>query len=271
MLVQIEITTHCNYGCFYCAGRDMPQKHMAMHDFVTILDRLSPGIHHLSLQGEGEPTTHPQFWDMVQLARERGYVPYTITNGSRLDPELIGKYFSELGISIDTLDPDEAERIGRFKLSQMLTNLQRLLASYDPSKITVHTVDYGQDFESVKAFIHTHGIGGHVIQPLQVKDDYAYRYANRIPAASQEYSYRCRHIEQPTMRFYTITGIEMPCCFMKDANQFISTADIKETLARREVPAPCSGCGEIRRREGDGKTGRSGVIVKFTSTAKRAN
>lgn len=38
--VQIEVTTHCNMSCFYCAGRTMSQRHIAFDLFESILARL---------------------------------------------------------------------------------------------------------------------------------------------------------------------------------------------------------------------------------------
>lgn len=253
MFVQIEITTHCNYRCFYCAGRDMPQKHMEMTRFVGILDCLPAGKHRVSLQGEGEPTTHPQFWNMVQLVRERGHAPYTITNGSRLEPDRVAEHFPSIGISIDTLDPDEAECIGRYKLAQTLAGLKRFLASYDPARVVIHTVDYGQDLAPVKALVKACRIGRHIIQPLQTKNDYAYRYPGRVRSRDiEDYSCRCRYIEQSRMRYYNIAGIEMPCCFIKDTSHFVSADVIRESLWRHEIPASCRGCREITQRRQTG-------------------
>ena len=41
MFHQIEITTKCNFRCFYCAGRTMPQRHMTEATMNDILARLN--------------------------------------------------------------------------------------------------------------------------------------------------------------------------------------------------------------------------------------
>jgi MoaA/NifB/PqqE/SkfB family radical SAM enzyme len=246
MNVQIEIGTHCNFKCFYCVGRDMPQRYMPMETFSAILDRLPPGRHRVSLQGEGEPTTHPHFWEMVALLKARGAIPYTITNASVIDPRRAAREFPKIGVSLDTVDPSEGRRIGRYKLERVMENVEALVQAYgDPAKVIVHTVDYGQDIAPVRQWLTGLGITKHYPQPLQSKDDYAYRYPDKVPRNRPECRYRCRYVEAPIMLYYDIQGVEMPCCFIKDSAKFVSTEEIRASLARREVPDCCSGCREL--------------------------
>jgi len=60
VFAQIEVTTICNFDCYYSAGRDMEQRHMEMDVFARILTRFAPftGMT-VSLQGEGAQTLHP--------------------------------------------------------------------------------------------------------------------------------------------------------------------------------------------------------------------
>jgi MoaA/NifB/PqqE/SkfB family radical SAM enzyme len=250
MHIQIEITTRCNYQCFYCAGRDMPQTHMAWLLFNTILHNLPAGRHRISLQGEGEPFWHPRFWDMVDRIVQCGHTPHTITNGSHLDVERIAQYFPKIGISIDTIDPGEANRIKRYNVRNVLHNLHRLLQVYPPERILIHTVDYGQDLQPLAVYLRSLGITKHIVQPLQEKDDYAYRYSDLLPQrAPGHYTYHCRYITAPLMRYYNVDGIEMPCCFIKDVSQFLSTDHIRRDLEAGTVPATCRGCREIYTTE----------------------
>lgn len=246
MTVQIEITTRCNYACFYCAGRDMVQEHMSWQVFEDILGRVPPGRRAISLQGEGEPTTHPRLWDMAAEVRCRGHVPYTITNGSWRRVELIARHFPTVGISLDTLDAGEAERIGRHNLGRVLKNLEKLQSRMDARRIIIHTADYGQPLQPLRDFVTARGFRRHIVQPLQVKDDYACRYRDRIPLRPlHRATYRCRYVERPLMRYYDIRGVEMPCCHINDCSKFLSVERIRESLARREVPQSCAGCREI--------------------------
>lgn len=246
MRAQIEITTICNFRCVYCAGRDMPQEHMPWERFASILERLPPSADVVSLQGEGEPTAHPQFWKMVAAVRATGRHAYTITNASLIDVRRASRLFPEIGVSIDTLDAEEASRIGRYKLERVLQRFEALVELMGTSRVLVHTVAMGQDLQPLRAYLAQLGIKRHVIQPLNSKDDYAYRYpggAQRIEL--QRYHHRCQYIEHGLMRYYSIQGQEMPCCFIKDASKFISTEHVATELAARRVPASCTGCRQI--------------------------
>lgn len=251
MFFQIEITTKCNYRCFYCAGRQMPQRHMKQEVFDGILNGMPGGRHTVSLQGEGEPTVHPRFWALVDQVARRGHIPYTITNGSLIEPELAHRRFPNLGVSLDTLDATEAQRIGRLKLPEMLANLNTLIRVMGPGRIVLHTVDTGQDLSPVKRYARAHGLR-HLIQPLQRKDDYARLYPDRIPQAVrlQVPSGLCRYLATDFMRFFNIEGIEFPCCFIKDASGYAGISDLRQRMRAGEVPGACRGCAEIPRARG---------------------
>jgi len=249
--IQIEITTACNFGCFYCIGRNMPQRHMQQDVFDTILASLSEGRCTVSLQGEGEPTLHPAFISMAKQVAEVGKIPYTITNCNRLDPVTIAELFPQIGVSLDTVDHEEAQRIGRYDLNQVLSNLDRLLTRMGPDRIIVHTVNYGQPMEQLRRFMHKKGLGRHVVQELQEKDDYRQRYPDHPAQSGDEliYHYRCRYLQQPLMRYFDVTGHEMPCRYIKDASRFVSKQHTRDTLLQRQLPDCCVGCREIVMRQ----------------------
>lgn len=244
--VQIEITTICNFRCFYCAGRDMPQEHLGLVRFEEILDSLPRGPFKVSLQGEGEPTAHPDFWTMAQMVSMRGKTPYTITNGSNIDVQRAATVFQQIGVSLDTLDREEADRIGRYKLHKVLANVDSLVAAMGPDRVIIHTVNYGQPLDSLRAYLAARGLGKHLVQPLQSKPDYSYRYPTQIPIVSDAYHYRCPYVTAPFMRYYDMRGNEMPCCFIKDHRTFVSTEHIVSELEQKRVPESCVGCRAIK-------------------------
>jgi len=244
--VQIEVTTICNFRCFYCAGRDMAQTHMPWERFIGILDSLGPAKQQVSLQGEGEPTAHPQFWKMVDAIRARGKEPYTITNCSLIDVERAGASFRSIGVSIDTLDKTEADRIGRYKLDRVLERFEALVRVLGSRRVLVHTVDYGQDITGVKSYLHGLGVPHHV-QPLQWKEDYQRHYADAMPIVGWQHRGRCSYIDQPRMRYFNMDGVEMPCCYIKDASKFASIAELERDFEHKVVPMACIGCHQIAR------------------------
>jgi MoaA/NifB/PqqE/SkfB family radical SAM enzyme len=224
----------------------MKQQHMKQEIFGDILKCLAPGRHVVSLQGEGEPTVHPRFWELVRQVVDRGYVPYTITNGSLIDPELAHRYFPSLGLSLDTLDAGEAERIGRLRLDQAMARLDDLAARMGGQRIVIHTVDYGQDLASLKDFVKLRGFR-HIVQPLQRKADYASRYPDRVPENTVTTSAGglCRYLAAPLIRYFNIKGIEFPCVYIKDPTEYRGIDDLRKRMADGVVPAVCKGCAEI--------------------------
>lgn len=271
MTIQIEVTTRCNFGCFYCVGRQMKQRDMDWRTFESVLDRLTEARGTVSLQGEGEPMLHPRFWDMVDAVIGRGFIPYTITNGSRIDAQRIAACFGKIGVSLDTIDPELADRIGRMNVPKVLANLERLLeALEDPRRLIVHSVDFGQDLTPLRAYIKEIGITRHYVQPLQIKDEYLGLYDASVTLEPGECSYRCRYVERPIMRYFDIEGTEMPCCFIKDARRFISTEHIASCLDDKTVPDCCAGCRELFPDTSLAVSEDDGLVAQSPTPALRA-
>ena len=243
MLIQIEINTTCNFKCFYCYGRSIPQVVMDFDTFIGIMNGLPTGKHTINLQGEGEPTLHPQFWDMVALVKAKGHNPYTITNGNAINTDNIKENFTSIGISLDTLDATEATRIGRFNLPKVIANFESLVTCMGADNVTVMTVNYGQKLLPLINYVKFNGIKNHIIQPLQTKDDYAKSHSTS--EAVKCYTYSCDILNKRIMLSYGVSGIVKPCCFIKDESQYVSIADLKATLKAKRVPPSCAGCKQI--------------------------
>lgn len=247
MYHQLEITTRCNFSCWYCAGRDMPQKDMEWDTFCKIVDAIAQAGSTVSLQGEGEPTLHPRFWEMVRYVRTKGHVPYTIINASRVDAKLIARHFLTVGVSIDTLDPAQADQIGRHNLAKVLANLDKLCKVMAPDRITIMTVDMGQPLQDLRDWVKDQGFGRHIVQPLMQKQDYAQRYPQKVhPLDRKPHPQTCRFVEQNSMRFYTWVGQELPCCFIKDTSGIESITALHAMLHTGNVPQGCRGCKELK-------------------------
>lgn len=98
-LHQAEITSRCNLRCKYCVHPKMPRPKvdMSMQTFERVL-HLVKGYHaagtqrELSMHGIGESLVHPQFAEMVVMARrELPNIDLTLaTNGVIMDDEIAG-------------------------------------------------------------------------------------------------------------------------------------------------------------------------------------
>lgn len=180
MIAQIEITTICNYNCFYCAGRNMAQKQMAYEAFQDIVVNLPKTVTQVNLQGEGEPMLNRHFFMMANFVKYAGFNPYTITNGTVINETNVidlAILFNKIGISIDSMSSQESKSIGRF-LNEKAINSAILLKKYfDPRNILIHTVDFGQNMKALNKWCSDNGFR-HFIQPLQQKEDYVICYDN---------------------------------------------------------------------------------------------
>ncbi len=239
----------------------MAQQDMAWETFTAIVDAIAQPGSTVSLQGEGEPTLHPHFWDMARYVRQRGHQPYSIVNGSRIDARRIAGLFTQIGISIDTLDPATAEQIGRHNLPKVLTNLEDLCTAMGPKRIVVMTVDLGQPLAELKAWVAQRGFGRHVVQPLMRKTDYAVGYPQHLPqstvlppvrlqspvsARAVNQPLTCQFLHQNIMRYHTVQGMALPCCFIKNTSGIESIEHLRNQLAHGNTPIGCLGCSELR-------------------------
>lgn len=244
MDVQVEVSTRCNFDCFYCAGRDMAQGDMPLERFQAIVDShvARYGVpRRLSLQGEGEPTLNREFFAMAAYARAIGAEPFTITNGTYKYPDRFLTDFRQIGVSIDTLDPEEASSIGRHNLERVIEFVDSLRGKLE---ITIFSVAVSSSVQQVRQWCHRRGLR-HMVQPLQGKDDYSRRYPQRVVLQRQPTKFRCGLLDEDRMRYYDLAGHEMPCCFIKDTSAFESIAELRSSLAARRVPIACSGCAHL--------------------------
>ena len=136
--VYVEITSRCNLSCATCIRQvwDEPLGHMPIERYQRMLagladpeprasgpgnigvwgsKRLTPPPARprsdavtLSFGGFGEPLAHPDFLEMVRLAREQGLRVEVITNATLLDAplarELVALGVAQVAVSIDGAD-----------------------------------------------------------------------------------------------------------------------------------------------------------------------
>jgi MoaA/NifB/PqqE/SkfB family radical SAM enzyme len=261
MMVQFEVTTRCNFDCFYCAGRTMRQGDLAYETFVHLLGPYVerhevPAI--VSLQGEGEPTLHKEFFRMAEYVRAIGSIPYTITNGTYKHPERFVGLFPAVGVSVDSLDESAAIKIGRYNLPRVVSFVQAL-APY--LTVVVHSVANRVHTPRIADWCKKNGYR-HVVQPLQRKQDYSRRYMPSAPLPEVRRGFSCEYLKQKKMRYYTLDGIAMPCCFIKDANAFEGIDTMLRHQEKGTWPTVCVGCrygeqanfsGKHRETPGDSK------------------
>lgn len=242
MLLQFEITTRCNFDCFYCAGRTMRQGDMPYETFIRLLNQHVNGHGTptaITLQGEGEPTLHKDFFRMAEYIHHTvGSVPYSITNGTYKHPERFIGLFPKLGVSVDTLDDSVATKIGRHNLPRVLSFIDALAPHLT---IVIHSVHHPRYTPPVADWCKERGFH-HLIQPLQRKPDYGRRYLPPEPVPDAPGRFSCVYLKRARMRYYSLDGHEMPCCYIKDTNQFEGLDAMLSHQEKGTWPACCVGC-----------------------------
>jgi radical SAM protein with 4Fe4S-binding SPASM domain len=138
--VQIEPVGQCNLRCQMCAiqfRRDGPPNgplaFLAFADFTRLVEGFGD-IEELQLQGLGEPTMHPRFFEMVAWASARGIRVSTNTNltlwSERRARQCVESGLAALHVSLDAATAALYERIRRgAHFRKVLRNLRRVVAA----------------------------------------------------------------------------------------------------------------------------------------------
>ena len=80
----LEITNICNLNCLFCPKTERAPQRLTLEEFECYTDRLQGQIKFLYFHLMGEPMLHPSLPEMVQRARQKGFVPVLTTNGTLL-------------------------------------------------------------------------------------------------------------------------------------------------------------------------------------------
>lgn len=246
--IQIEITTRCNLDCFYCAGRLYDnQRDMPFDMFAEILDshvlkygRPSRAI----LQGEGEPTLHPDLYKMSRYARQKYRLMTQITtNGLYGDNDGLAEHFDSIYLSIETLDKEESKSVGRLNLQKTLNTLEYLRTK--KILLGVHTVRMEgiNEDRALDKYLAEKRITQHVIRLIK-KQEYIKVYKNRVPfeISKEVKPFDCMILRTKSRYYYTVDGTILPCCYIKDNTIFPGMQAMEEALENNQQPSCCNGC-----------------------------
>ena len=131
---QLSVNFHlwqpCNYQCGFCfAGFEdvkksvLPAGHLTQDKAESVIRQLAEyGFGKITFAG-GEPTLCPWLGDLITLAKASGMVTMLVTNGSRLNKEILEKYQPSLDwvvLSIDSLLTETNLKGGRFQNKRTL-------------------------------------------------------------------------------------------------------------------------------------------------------
>lgn len=80
----VEITNQCNLHCAFCPKTARAPRRMTAEEFSLVLARLEGHVSYLYLHVMGEPLSHPQLAEFLDMAAARGMKVCITTNGTLL-------------------------------------------------------------------------------------------------------------------------------------------------------------------------------------------
>lgn len=106
-LVDLKITNKCSQGCKYCYQNSTPK---GLHGDKSVIFNILTILSHLNVFevaiGGGEPTDHPDFWEIIESAYNAGITPNFSTRELYWisDPEQLGKFKKYCGAFAYSVD-----------------------------------------------------------------------------------------------------------------------------------------------------------------------
>ena len=127
----ILLLMDCNQDCLFCSV-PKKDKYLTKEEIIRKIDKYSSEKYDQVTITGGEPTLHPDLLDVVSYVKSKNMSCRVVTNGNKLDQELIDKLIKSgvdyIAISIHTFDKELAKKLSDYE-------------DYDIDKI-LKSVDY---------------------------------------------------------------------------------------------------------------------------------
>ncbi|MDD3322133.1 MAG: radical SAM protein [Paludibacter sp.] len=85
--IYIEITNCCNFNCSFCFKTARKRKFMSLDEFQIIVDKIRPFTNYIYLHVLGEPLLHPQFEEILTIAKKADLNVNITTNGGLIEKQ----------------------------------------------------------------------------------------------------------------------------------------------------------------------------------------
>lgn len=174
----VEITDRCNLNCPICIADNQQRGFLPVVKFREIVDNLiacEGTLENVTLSG-GEPSLHPDFWDMVSVADRPGVSRVSIvTNGLRIaqDMEFCRRLRSQniyVILQWDGFDDDVYQRLRGCNLTeikeQALFNLEKFNIATQLIFVAARGINENQLGRVVRLMLDKDNILSLAIQPL---------------------------------------------------------------------------------------------------------
>lgn len=115
--VYVEITNICNMQCSFCHGHGRQPGRMTLGQFRKVLEQLTGQTEYIYYHLMGEPLTHPELPQFLQLATDKGFRSVITTNGTLLHKRgdiLINAGVHKVSISLHSFEEGDDEAHFRY-------------------------------------------------------------------------------------------------------------------------------------------------------------
>ncbi|MBN2157597.1 MAG: radical SAM protein [Candidatus Lokiarchaeota archaeon] len=134
-IIQIEVTTRCNYDCVMCLRQEwtQPDQDFPLSEFEKLAQASFPHVEKIILFGQGEPLMHPDFLALLKIARkylpQKAKIDFT-TNGSLLNKEIIEQIsnfqINQITVSLDSMYLIKLQKYRKGATKEIFANLDYL-------------------------------------------------------------------------------------------------------------------------------------------------
>jgi MoaA/NifB/PqqE/SkfB family radical SAM enzyme len=156
--VEIDPVAYCNHDCGWCVDPVHTADRMALETFERLIAELADftvegfRVEGIVFKGGGEPTLHPDFGSMVELATDHGFAVGVVTNGSHLESwgEVLAQRAAYVRVSVDGPTPESHRRIHRSKdFEQIVAGIRQLVRLRGTRRHPIVGLSFAMDVHSV--------------------------------------------------------------------------------------------------------------------------
>ncbi|QHT65471.1 radical SAM protein [Rhodocytophaga rosea] len=177
-IIEVELTNDCNMGCLHCHRTLFMKRAVGFMEFETfkkIVDEIAQyPVKFLRICGQGEPSLHPQFREIMAYASGKDIKIEITTNGEIFElfpfEEILRWDIDIIGVSVDGIDGPSYNKIRKGgdydRLKQNITGFYEfrnrankkypmlcvrnvILPSYTPQQIENFNLQWGKSTDQV--------------------------------------------------------------------------------------------------------------------------
>lgn len=159
--IYIEITNQCNYNCSFCPKTKRIPKIMTVEEFQHIIYKTKEQGDNFYLHVMGEPTSHPQFKEILKICTDNNIKVNITTNGTLLDRvgnDIINNKVRMVSISLHSFEANILNNSMKSYLDKIIDFCKKSISTdiitelrlwnfdvdsiYDKNKLNGQIIDY---------------------------------------------------------------------------------------------------------------------------------